>query len=170
MKAKLSAQFNWVTALMLLTLSSCALLSGDAAPPSAKGDIYQLHFQRSGWSVRQDKRADYVWSHHDGRVLLANSFCDQFQSGSLEDYAIKTARSVEQLEILDKKITHFRSREAFMLKARGKVDGVEVNLTLLNSRRNNCYFDFVSIIPGTTPAQPSFEKDFDYFLESVEFR
>jgi hypothetical protein len=60
------------------------------------------------------------------------------------------------------------NREAYRLDGKGKVDGVPVGLQLLNTRRNNCYFDFVSIVP-----EKLIDSDvelFDRFLKSVEFQ
>lgn len=50
----------------------------------------------------------------------------------------------------------------------GEVDGVRVSLKILNTRRNNCYFDFVAITPEMVKVKS--DEAFDKFLESVKFK
>lgn len=156
--------------LLLLFISSCTLIFGTDQPAaSAKGRHYTVHFDAAGWSKKNDERSDYIFSNdQDGRILLSNSFCDEFQEGSLEQMARRTFSHLSDFEAISQEYTQFNQREAYRLLGTGKVDGVKVNLQLLNTRRNNCYFDFVAIDPFK-PAS-SHQPDFERFLQAVEFR
>lgn len=142
---------------------------GGGSPPSAKGKQYEIRFKEAGWKLlTNDERSDYVFENNDGRILLSNSFCGEFQDQELEYLANKTFKSVGTFESEKAFYTTLHDREAFRLQGKGKVDGVPVGLQILNTRRNNCYFDFVSILPekfqGSDPAL------FDRFLSAVEFK
>lgn len=153
--------------LLLLSLTSCTLFFGGDSPKSAKGNEYKIRFESSDWVKKKDERSDYVFENkHDGRILLSNSFCEEFQDQPLDRLAKKTFRSIGDFRSTKGDYTTFHNREAYRLSGAGTVDGVKVNLKMLNTRRNNCYFDFVSI----DPLGSSTDSSFDSFLNSVEFR
>jgi hypothetical protein len=152
----------------MLFASSCSLFFGGGSPPSAKGKEYEIKFHESGWKqLKKDDRSDYVYENEDGRILLSNSFCGEFQDQPLDHLAQKTFKAVGTFKSDKGAYTTIHNREAYRLEGKGKVDGVPVGLQILNTRRNNCYFDFVSITP-----EKLIQKDtslFDRFLSSVEF-
>lgn len=155
--------------LALLFVNACSLSFGPDQPPSAKGDEYQVKFQSAEWKQQKEDRSDYVWVNKlDGRILLSNSFCEEFQDQPLDRLATKTFNTVDELVIEKKSYTTFHDREAYRIEGKGKVDGVPVGLQLLNTRRNNCYFDFVSITPLKSAEKT--HLDFEKFLASVEFK
>lgn len=155
---------------LLLLLASCSFISlKSKAPPSAKNSRYQVKFNRPDWRAIDEQGSDYVFENKkDGRILLANSFCEEFQEQSLEDLSAKTFRTVNAYQAGEGRYTTFFDREAFWREGTGVVDGVKVYLKMLNTRRNNCYFDFVSIIPEN--AEGKKEEGFTDFLNSVEFK
>lgn len=158
----------WTWLLMFL-ITGCSLSMGPERSKSAKGDEYKINFQSSEWSQKKEDRSDYVWIHkNDGRIMLSNSFCGEFQDTPLDQLALKTFNSTDKLKIKNKEFITFHDREAFQAKGDGEVDGVKVGLIILNTRRNNCYFDFVSITPLNTAKESL--KDFEELLKSVKFK
>jgi len=156
---------------LLFLFTSCSFMMGSSEESvSAKNQEYKVQFSAADWKLKsKEDRSDYVWENtKDGRILLSNSFCKEFQDQSLEALASKTFKTVDDLKIEKKNYLTLQDREAFRLEGRGKVDGVSVGLILLNTRRNNCYFDFVSITPLEFAKES--QTDFDYFLKSVEFK
>lgn len=154
---------------LLLFLSGCSVfIGGKDAPKTAKGNRYSVSYDSQEWVVKKDKRSDYVYQHkNDGRIMLSNSFCDEFQEQTLEYLANKTFKTIKDFKSLKSSYTTFHDREAYRLEGTGLVDGVKVTLQLLNTRRDNCYFDFLAISPEGT------EKDtavFNDFLKSVDFK
>lgn len=159
----------WIWSLLLLT--SCSLFFGGDKPASAKGSLYKINFQEKNWSQKKidQDRSDYVFTNNeDGRILLSNSFCEQFQDQPLDVLATKTFNIVDDLKLDKQDYTTFENREAYRIEGKGKVDGVPVGLILLNTRRNNCYFDFVSITP--LHQNKNIKSDFDTFLKAVSFK
>lgn len=154
---------------VLIFLSSCTFMMGSKNPESAKNSEYKVKFQSENWKEIKEDRSDYVWENvKDGRILLSNSFCKEFQDQPLHILATKTFNTVDDLKIEKKGYKTFHDREAYEVAGRGTVDGVPVGLILLNTRRNNCYFDFVSITPLESADEK--HKEFEAFLNSVEFR
>ncbi len=154
--------------ILMLLASSCSFMFGGGSPPSAKGKEYEIKFEEAGWkSLKKDDRSDYVFENEDGRILLSNSFCGEFQDQPLEYLANKTFKSVGTFQSEKGSYTTIQDREAYRLQGKGKVDGVPVGLQILNTRRNNCYFDFVSITPEKFKGSDS--ALFDRFLSAVEF-
>lgn len=160
---------NMKLLLALLFISGCSLyFGGKDQPKTAKGSRYSIPFSMPHWVYKKDKRSDYVFENDlDGRILLSNSFCEEFQEQSLERLATKTFKTVDGFKTKVSEYTTFQNREAYRIEGTGKVDGVPVTLRLVNTRRDNCYFDFVSINPDKTE-----EKDaaFDTFLKTVSFK
>ena len=155
--------------LLFLMLSSCSLIFRSETPESAKGKQYSIQFSAEDWVLKKDQRSDYVYENtRDGRIQLSNSFCDEFQDQPLDELAHKTFKAVGSFRAGDGKYTTFNDREAYRLEGIGKVDGVAVELHLLNTRRNNCYFDFVSITPVSLTTDRV--EDFNAFLKSVVFK
>lgn len=155
--------------ILMLLASSCSIFFGGGSPPSAKGKEYKIRFEESGWTqMTKGDRSDYVFENKDGRILLSNSFCGEFQDQALENLAHKTFKAVGTFEPENGKYTTFQDREAYRLQGKGTVDGVPVGLQLLNTRRNNCYFDFVSISPEKLSKSDALM--FERFLSAVEFK
>lgn len=153
---------------ILLFLSGCSLTMGPEQPKSAKGDEYKVRFKSDNWTAKEEDRSDYVWVNKtDGRILLSNSFCEEFQDQPLDKLALKTFNTVDDLKIEKQDYATFKNREAYRLEGKGSVDGVTVGLILLNTRRSNCYFDFVSITPLASAIESKI--DFEKLLETVEF-
>lgn len=154
---------------LLFMFVSCSLsLSGKEGPASAKGSRYTISFEQHDWKIKQDKRSDYVFENvRDGRILLSNSFCNEFQEQPLEQLATKTFKTIDKFKINKGNYTTFHDREAYRIEGSGLVDGVKVGLRLLNTRRDNCYFDFLSISPEGTETD---NASFNQFLQTVVFK
>jgi hypothetical protein len=154
---------------LLILLTSCSVFIKDKTPETAKGSQYTVKFASVDWLLKKDDRSDYVFENQkDGRILLSNSFCKEFQDEPLDELAKKTFRSLADYKKINSLFKPFQHREAYFLEGRGNVDGVLVDLRLLNTRRNNCYFDFVGISPVAT--SPQVNTDFEAFINSVEFK
>lgn len=153
--------------LLLLSLAGCSLYLGKDSPKTAKGSLYSVDLRLNEWERKKNQRSDFVYQNKDGRILLSNSFCDEFQEQSLDRLARKTFSGISEFRESSGGFETFHGREAFRLAGTGMVDGVRVQVRLLNTRRNNCYFDFLAISPEKI--QDSHES-FEAFLQAVRFR
>jgi hypothetical protein len=155
--------------LPLLFLTACSVLvTGKEGPKTAKGSRYSIAFSRPDWISKKEEKSDYVFENRkDGRILLSNSFCDEFQEQPLDQLARKTFKGIKDFSPKESKFTTFNDRESYRLTGSGHVDGVTVNVILLNTRRDNCYFDFLGISPKGTEKDDS---SFSEFLKEVKFK
>lgn len=154
---------------LILLLTSCStFIRGKDAPKTAKGSRYTISYEQKDWKSKEDKRSDYVYENiNDGRILLSNSFCDEFQEQPLEQLASKTFKTIDKFKINKGNYTTFHDREAYRVEGTGMVDGVQVGLRLLNTRRDNCYFDFLAISPAGTETD---DASFNSFMKAVIFK
>ena len=154
--------------ILLLLASSCSIMMGSGKTPSAKDKSYSVRFSSPQWEQQNnDKRSDYVFQHQDGSILLSNSFCGEFQDEPLDRLAVKTFKGVDGFTSGKAHWMTYQGREAYRLEGKGKVDGVAVGLRVQNTRRDNCYFDFISISPAGSEVS---KEVFDGFLSSVVFK
>jgi hypothetical protein len=154
---------------VIFLLTGCSLfMSGPDQPRTAKKTRYIIDYKHSDWFEKTDDKSDYVFENKkDARIFLSNSFCDEFQEQSLDKLARKIFKNIQNFKMTGSQFINFKGREAFKSEGYGQVDGVNVNLILMNTRRDNCYFDFLSITPSKAVTE---SKSFDDFLNSVEFK
>ncbi len=154
---------------VIFLLTGCSLfMSGPDQPRTAKNSRYIIDYKHSDWFEKNDDKSDYVFENKkDARIFLSNSFCDEFQEQSLDKLAKKIFKNIQNFKMTGSQFITFKGREAFKSEGYGQVDGVNVNLILMNTRRDNCYFDFLSITPSKAVTE---SKSFDDFLNSVEFK
>jgi len=148
------------------------MFGGKDSSTTAKNSEYTLNFSYPDWDQKKENEkqpSDYVYENKkDGRIFLSNSFCEEFQDQPLEKLAHKTVSQVTEFKVTKEKYTTFHDREAYRIEGSGSVDGVKVVLRLLNTRRNNCYFDFVGITPLSSAKTE--DPDYEEFLKTVNFK
>ena len=154
---------------VILLLTGCSLfISGPDQPQTAKNTRYIITYVKTDWFQKIDNKSDYVFENaKDARIFLSNSFCDEFQEQKLDRLAKKIFDNIKDFKLKKSQYITFKDREAFKGEGDGFVDGVKVHLILMNTRRNNCYFDFISITPSKVLPDST---SFDEFLNSVEFK
>ncbi len=154
---------------VILLLTGCSLfISGPDQPKTAKNTHYTISYVKPDWFQKIDTKSDYVFENSkDARIFLSNSFCDEFQEQKLDRLAKKIFDNIKDFKLKKSQYITFKNREAFKGEGDGFVDGVKVHLILMNTRRNNCYFDFISITPSKVLLDST---SFDEFLSSVEFK
>lgn len=154
---------------VILLLTGCSLfISGPDQPKTAKNARYIITYVKTDWFQKIDNKSDYVFENaKDARIFLSNSFCDEFQEQKLDRLAKKIFDNIKDFKLKKSQYITFKDREAFKGEGDGFVDGVKVHLILMNTRRNNCYFDFISITPSKVLPDST---SFDEFLNSVEFK
>ena len=148
---------------ILLILSSCSFFLPSTKTKNAKTS-YQMRFIPNGWSEHKTGQADYYFQGPQGASLIVQSFCHEFQNEDLKNLAANTFRSLDQSKIQQQKSFILKNREALETRGEASMDGVKVNLSLINTRRNNCYYDFFEILPLKQ------KSSIDDFIKGVEFK
>lgn len=135
-----------VVLFLLLILSSCSQLLTADKPLNAKKS-YQPKKIPSQWELKENKNVDYILHGPQGSSILMQSFCNEFQGSPLNSLADKTFNSLDKSKITTR--TEFILQERAALKTTGEayIDGKQIYLTLINTKRNHCYYDFLEILP-----------------------
>ncbi len=158
----------------LILFTALALLMGcSALVPTAPGPQKDKHlritYKHPEWDEVDPRQSDRAWSHHRrGDVMLANSFCGEFQSLPLEALARQTFESYGGYIPLGKRTLEWQGREAFEMEIQANVDGVGVLIYLRNYRRDHCYYDFLLITPRERNRDSL--AAFEAMLKTVRFR
>jgi hypothetical protein len=123
-----------------------------------------MRFVPNGWSEHKTDQADYYFQGPQGASLIVQSFCNEFQNDDLKKLAATTFRSLDSSTITQQKTFTLKNRDALETRGEASMDGVKVNLTLINTRRNNCYYDFFEILPLKQ------KSNINEFISGVEFK
>lgn len=148
---------------ILFLITSCSFFLPSPKKESAK-ESYKIRQIPSTWSEQQTDRADYYFMGPHGSSLIVQSFCNEFQNSDLKNLALTTFRSLEKSRILDQKSFMLQNREALRSSGEAYVDGVKVSLTLINTHRNNCYYDIFEILPQKS------SSIIDEFIQGITFK
>ena len=158
---------KFIPLLLILLLVGCSwLVPSPKKPKSAKDSQYKLQYKGSDWSAIKQDQSDYVFQHQNGTTIIINSFCGEFQNDPLKQMAEKTFNGLDNIKNIQEKSMTVSNREAYSMQADGGLDGVTVNIKIINMRRNNCYFDFVRITPSGIKLIDNQPED---FINQVEF-
>ncbi len=158
---------RFIPLIILLIFTGCSwLIPAPKKVPSAKNDGYKLNYNSADWKLLKQKQSDYVFQNQNGSTLVINSFCGEFQDEPLPVLAEKTFNGLDDIKNRKESPLTLSNREAFQLEADGSLDGVTINIKVINMRRNNCYYDFLRITPqGVTASQNQPEE----MINAVEF-
>lgn len=150
--------------VLFFLISSCSFFASSDISISAK-DSYSLPPLSSSWQRQSSADVDHLFLGPAGASLLIMSFCHEFQAPSLESLAQGTFASLDQARITEQKSFMLQERAALRTQGIGQLDGVPVYLTLVNSKRNNCYYDFLEILP-----QVKTKSTLDELLLGIRFK
>lgn len=154
--------------VILLSISlSCSIFFPSNKSSDIKDKKYNVLFNNNGWRNLSSKDTDFVFQNNNGDILMANSFCHEFQHLSLDKLAMQTINNLSQSKLIQGSFGEFKGRESYQALAHGSMDGINVQIKIQNYRRNHCYYDFILITQEMTD---DLTLVFLRFLESVEFK
>ncbi len=98
------------------------------------------------WKEINSEGSDFALANSRTKsIFLFNSACRKYEGSDLKALTSSLLTGLEDLQILEKKITYFQEREASELKVSGKLDGVLRYLKIITIQKNNCIYDYVLI-------------------------
>lgn len=149
--------------VLAFLLTACGFFAPDKSP-TAK-DSYTITAPSSQWQAITNPDSDYLFYGPQGSSLMLQSFCHEFQSESLSNLAQKTFRSLDKSTIVEQKEFMLQDRTALRSQGVATVDGVQVKLTLINTKRNNCYYDILEVL-----AHKEAPSIIDHFIQGINFK
>ena len=170
--------------IILGVIGGCSFFfSAPSRYQTAKDKYYSITFHHESWKKQNDKQSDYSFifvpsdSHlmeKAGQTLMSKSYCHEYQDQPLENLALKITSHFKNFTIYHQQTFYFNEREAFHLNGSGTLDGIKVKINLVNTRRNDCYYDFLFIQPNEINERDEIEiaipHIFNLFLSSVKFQ
>jgi hypothetical protein len=161
--------FKVLTVLIGLLLASCSYIipTPGEAP---KSDGLKVNFRHNDWRrvSASESDADFAFQNEINKSFIyVESLCHKYQDVSLVKLSAKLLEHFTAPEILKQDALTFQKRDALKTLARGKLDGVTVDLTILNLKKNDCLYDFVMITPKVNALTES-RTQFESFLTTVD--
>jgi len=160
--------FYSLTALVGLLLSSCSYFvpTPGEAP---KSDSIFTSFSEKNW-IRVNSHqsdADFAFQNKNTKsYIYVESLCHKYQDVPLNKLSAKLLNHFNNPEIQNQETFNYQKREALKTFARGKIDGVTVDLTVVNLKKNDCLYDLVMITPDNKTLTES-RAQFEIFLKEV---
>ena len=108
---------------------------------------YKIDKPTGEWRAVKSGSADYAWYNAQiGATIYVDSNCEQrFEDRPLRDSLNSMTVGIRSKEEPIVRKLFLDGREALMLQTKGKLDGVEVQMSVVALAKNQCLFDFVYI-------------------------
>lgn len=134
----------FVIVTLSLALGACSL--GGPLRKDEKASSYKMGSLPAEWIRQSDKdgsNADVSFVNSKrGAVIALSSICKRYDRVPLEQLKADLVNPLEGHEVLSEERRPLDDREALYTRARGKLDGVPVESSLVVLRKNDCIFDF----------------------------
>ncbi len=163
---------NSILFIVIALLGSCSLMR-TKGPSHAKSSDYHLSSPSSdwekSWTTLPPHQSDKAYLHHNsGSIILINSICDRYQETSLQFLSQNLLSGLNVSEVKERKEFTLAGMPAMSLKAKGKMDDVEIYISAITNKRTKCVFDFILIIQNEKHYKADL-KDFESLINSISF-
>ena len=119
------------------------------------------------WTTVQSEGSDFtLFNNLTKSYYIFNSACRKNELSTLKTLTSSMFSGIEQLQYLEKTTTQHQGREAALVTASGKVDGVTRYFKVLTTQKNNCIYDYVLIAINENTLQKD-TADFNSFSQSI---
>lgn len=156
--------------VLLFLLSSCGLFKVQETGNYSKSVDVQNNLVRMNlepWSTIKNEGSDFsLFNNLTKSYFLFNSACRKNELSNLKVLTSSMFAGIDDLNFIEKTTTPFQGREAALVLASGKVDGVTRYFKVLTTQKNYCIYDFVLIAIN----QNTLEKDtadFNSFTQHI---
>lgn len=142
----------------LVTAVSCSLSGPIREDRSASN--YYFPALGPGWTLAPSAQegAEMLYEHGSGATLSVSSVCDRYEDATLDSLASSALSPLIEQKELHRSTFMLQGREALEVLVQGKVDGVKVEVDLVELRKDNCLFDFS--IQQASKILPKLRTDF----------
>lgn len=111
----------------------------------------------------KSEKADQLWKHRStGATISYLSECSD-QASDLALLETETLNTLAEQQLINQSTRTFNDREARWLEAKGKVEGISLQIAQLSFRRNGC--DYILTLASRSERFELHRKDFDEFLK-----
>ena len=150
---------HFILLLIIFGLQSCALFKSQDSGNYSKSNSVQnqlVSMDLTPWTTNNSEGTDYtLFNNLTKSYFLFNSACRKNESSNLKTLTTSMFAGIQDVNFLEKTTTTHQERDATLVLASGKVDGVTRYFRVLTTQKNNCIYDFVLIAIN----QNTLEKD-----------
>lgn len=150
-------------------LSSCSFLgSSEDSGVYTKSPFIKSNYVLNNWKTSlKQKGADLVLEKKKSQSLMVlNSNCRKNQFTSLTNLKNALMSGIDQIEIIEEKMTTLHDRETSETSFTGSVDGVRRFMKLIVFQRDYCIYDLI-LISNNHKNFENDKKDFEQFSTNV---
>lgn len=155
---------------LLLLISSCAFFQTQDTGNYSKSTSIEnkmLTMNLKPWTQVKNEGSDFsLFNNLTKSYFLFNSACRKNEQSTLKTLSTSMFAGIEDVEYLEKTTITHQDRDAALVIAQGKVDGITRYFRVLTTQKNNCIYDFVLIsINKLTLDKDS--TDFNSFTQNI---
>lgn len=121
----------------------------------------------SPWSYVKSEGSDFsLFNNLTKSYFLFNSACRKNELSTLKTLTSSMFAGIENVEFIEKSMTTHQDRDAALVIASGKVDGVTRYFRILTTQKNSCIYDYVLISTNKTTLDKD-TTDFNSFTQYI---
>lgn len=153
--------------ICLLLANACSLFLGNDVD-EFKSDHYEIDFTLNDWKKITADESDHAYIKESSKsIIFINSYCKKHDSTTLDNLVSHLFAGIDKPAIEEKSSYTLFGREAILVKANGKLDGIQSYLQMFVVNKNRCTYDFILI--STSSQQRELDaKDLMILIEGVQ--
>jgi hypothetical protein len=155
---------------LLLILTSCSFFQTQDSGNYSKSTSVEnrmLKMNLSPWSTVKNEGSDFsLINNLTKSYFLFNSACRRNELSTLKTLTSSIFAGIDELEYLDKTTITHQDRDASLVTASGKVDGITRYFRVLTTQKNSCIYDYVLISINKITLDKD-TTDFNSFTQNI---
>lgn len=120
------------------------------------------------WKEIKSEGSDFALTNtNSNSFFLFNSSCRKFEASNLNTLTASILTGLDNLEIIERTSVTHHDREAVLVTAKGKLDGITRFFKILTTQKNSCIYDYVLIATNKKNLDTD-TADFNSFTQSIK--
>jgi hypothetical protein len=120
------------------------------------------------WKEIKSEGSDFALTNtNSNSFFLFNSSCRKFEASNLNTLTASILTGLDNLEIIERASATHQDREAVLVTAKGKLDGITRFFKILTTQKNSCIYDYVLIATNQKNLDTD-TADFNSFTQSIK--
>lgn len=159
---------NILLIILITVLGACSSADNGVYTKSTTVENGLKKNRPSSWREVDNQGSDYAL--HNSKTdsyFIFNSACRKFDPSNLPTLTNSILSGINDVEIIEKKMTDHQGREAVLVTAKGSMDGISRHFRILTTQKNNCIYDYalISVNANTLEAD---KANFDSFTQQLK--
>jgi hypothetical protein len=154
--------------VIAIVLTSCASSDNGRYTKSEQVTNQLEEKVQKPWKEIKSEGSDFALTNtNSNSFFLFNSSCRKFEASTLNTLTASILTGLDNLEILERTSAIHQDREAVLVTAKGKLDGITRFFKILTTQKNSCIYDYVLIATNQKNLDTD-TADFNSFTQSIK--